>query len=398
LGQISQGSRHADKTESQSEGQPEIRTVTVESPDEALREREAQLKSILDTVPDAMVAIDSRGIILSFSATAERMFGYTAAEVCGKNVSILMPSPHREHHDEYIARYLATGERRIIGIGRIVTGRRKDGSFFPIELSVGEINSGKRRLFTGFIRDLTERQRTQKRLQELQSELSHVSRVSEMGQMASVLAHEVNQPLTAASNYLQTGKLILTKDGAKERLAEAIDKALGQVNRATEILRHLREFVKKSELEQSAENLAKLIDEASALALLGAKERGVKVELRATAELPCVLVDKVQIQQVIVNLMRNAIEAMEGCERRELRVEASTKSADTVCVSVIDTGPGIAPHIRERLFQPFVTSKQQGMGVGLSICRSIVHGQGGELWVEDNPEGGSIFSFTVPAA
>jgi two-component system sensor kinase FixL len=386
----------ADETESQRDQPPEVRAATVDSRDEALREREAQLKSILDTVPDAMVAIDSRGIILSFSATAECMFGYTAAEVCGQNVSILMPSPHRERHDDYIARYLATGERRIIGTGRVVTGQRKDGSFFPIELSVGEIKSEKRRLFTGFIRDLTERQRTQKRMQELQSELSHVSRVSEMGQMASVLAHEVNQPLTAASNYLQTGKLILGKNGAKERLAEAIEKALGQVNRATEILRHLREFVRKSELEQSAENVAKLIDEASALALLGAKESGVKVELRAAAELPLVLVDKVQIQQVVVNLMRNAIEAMEGCERRELRVETSMKSINTVCVSVIDTGPGIAPQIRGRLFQPFVTSKQHGMGVGLSICRSIVRGQGGELWAEDNPEGGTIFSFTIP--
>jgi two-component system sensor kinase FixL len=364
----------------------------------ALFEREAQLKSILDTVPDAMVAIDSRGTILSFSAAAERMFGYSAAEACGQNVSMLMPSPHRERHDAYIARYLETGERRIIGTGRVVTGRRKDGSFFPIELAVGEIKSARRRLFTGFIRDLTERQFTQKRLQELQSELSHVSRVSEMGQMASVLAHEVNQPLTAAANYLQTGKLLLGKEGVKEKLAEAIDKALGQVTRATEILRHLRDFVKKGKTEQSAENLATLVDEASALALLGAKERGVKVALKTESDLPKVYVDKVQIQQVIVNLMRNAIEAMEGCERRELRVEAALASANTVKVSVVDTGPGIAPHIREKLFQPFVTSKPHGMGVGLSICHSIVRGQGGELWVEDNPEGGAIFNFTVPAA
>ncbi len=386
----------ADKTESQPEDP--VGPSVDDARQAALIEREAQLKSILDTVPDAMVAIDSRGIILSFSAAAERMFGYSAAEACGRNVSMLMPSPHREHHDAYIARYLATGERRIIGIGRIVTGRRKDGSFFPIELAVGEIKSARRRLFTGFIRDLTERQFTQKRLQELQSELSHVSRVSEMGQMVSVLAHEVNQPLTAAANYLQTGKLILGKEGAKERLAETIDKALGQVGRATQILRHLRDFVTKGETEQSAENLAKLIDEASALALLGAKERGVKVELHADSDLPRVYVDKVQIQQVVVNLMRNAIEAMEGCERRELRVETALASANSVRVSVVDTGPGIAPHIREKLFQPFVTSKQHGMGVGLSICRSIVRGQGGELWAEDNPEGGTIFSFTVPVA
>ncbi|MBI2718911.1 MAG: PAS domain S-box protein, partial [Rhizobiales bacterium] len=173
----------------------------------AIVEREAHLQSILDTVPDGMIVIDERGIVLSFSAAAERIFGYTADEVCGRNVNLLMPSPHREHHDDYIRRYLTTGERRIVGIGRVVAGQRKDGSTFPMELAVGEVSQGSRRLFTGFVRDITERQLTRQRLQELQSELSHVSRVSEMGQMASALAHEINQPLTAASNYLQAARL-----------------------------------------------------------------------------------------------------------------------------------------------------------------------------------------------
>lgn len=367
---------------------------------EALRDGEGHLKSILDTVPDAMVVIDEHGIIQSFSAAAERMFGYAAEEACGQNVAILMPSPHREHHDAYIGRYMNTGERRIIGIGRVVTGQRRDGSTFPIELAIGEVKLGAHRLFTGFIRDLTERQLTQKRLQELQSELSHVSRVSEMGQMTSVLAHEVNQPLTAASNYLQTAKLILAKDGGavRPKLEEAVEKALGQVTRATQIIRRLREFVKKSETDQTAETLATLIDEASALALIGIKERGVTVRVRAEADIPAVFIDKIQIQQVIVNLMRNAVEAMEKSARRELSVETSRPSPDMVKISVIDTGPGISSEVRLRLFQPFVTSKAQGMGVGLSICRSIVQGHGGELWTENNPEGGAIFSFTVPVA
>src|SRR5262249_47250124 len=151
----------------------------------ALLDREAHLRSILDTIPDGMVVIDEHGIIQSFSTTAERMFGFAAEEVCGCNVSTLMPSPYREGHDRYIARYLATAERRIIGLGRVVTGQRKDGSTFPMELAVGEVRTGAHRLFTGFVRDLTERQRTVRRLQELQSELSHVSRLTEMGQMAS---------------------------------------------------------------------------------------------------------------------------------------------------------------------------------------------------------------------
>lgn len=367
--------------------------------DAALREREAQLRSILDTVPDGMVVIDERGIIQSFSATAERMFGFTSAEVRGHNVSMLMPSPYREGHDGYLARYLATGEAHIIGLGRVVAGQRKDGAIFPLELAVGEVRGDRHRLFTGFVRDLTERQRTQRRVQELQSELSHVSRLNEMGQMASALAHEVNQPLTAATNYLQAGRRLLARgDGAAiERTGSVIDNALAQVTRATQIIRRLRDFVRKGEIAQRAEHVGRIIEEASALALIGAKEREVKVRLRCAAELPEVLIDKIQIQQVVVNLMRNAIEAMEGSERRELTICAETAENQTVEISIVDTGPGIAPEIADRLFQPFVTTKAQGMGVGLSICRSIVEAHGGELRVEANPGGGTIFRFTVPA-
>ena len=213
----------------------------------ALLEREAHLRSILDTIPDGMVVIDERGIVQSISATAERMFGYTADEVCGRNVSMLMPSPHRESHDDYIARYLRTGERRIIGLGRVVAGQRKDATIFPMELEIGEVRGSGHRLFTGFVRDLTERQRTEKRLQELQSELSHVSRLSEMGQMASALAHEVNQPLTAATNYIEAARLLLTGGSAAlERTTAVIDNVAAQINRASQIILRLREFVKKA--------------------------------------------------------------------------------------------------------------------------------------------------------
>ena len=366
----------------------------------SLVEREAHLRSILDTVPDGMIVIDERGIIQSFSATAERMFGFTADEVRGHNVSMLMPSPHRDSHDGYIARYLETGERRIIGLGRVVTGRHKDGTTFPIELAVGEVKGEGHRLFTGFVRDLTERQRTRRRLQELQSELTHISRLTEMGQMASSLAHEINQPLTAATNYLQAARLFLAKgdSAALERTSTVIDNSLAQVTRATQIIQRLRDFVRRGETEQRAEDVGNIIEEASGLALIGAKERGVKVQLRALPQLPQVLIDKVQIQQVVVNLMRNAIEAMEGSERRELTISAAMAGEDAVGISVVDTGPGIAPEIADRLFQPFITTKAHGMGVGLSICRSIVEAHGGKLRTEPNPGGGTVFSFTVPTA
>ena len=244
--------------------------------DAALIENEALLRSILDTVPDGMVVIDEQGLIQSFSATAERMFGYAAAEVCGRNVSMLMPSPYHESHDAYITRYLTTGERRIIGLGRVVTGQRKNGSVFPLELSVGEVKSDGRRLFTGFVRDLTERQETQHRLQELQAELTHVSRLTEMGQMASALAHEINQPLTAATNYLEVARRLVVRNEADAagRAAGIVENAAAQVVRATQIIRRLRDFVRKGESERRVEPVGKMIEEAAALALIGVRDSG----------------------------------------------------------------------------------------------------------------------------
>jgi two-component system sensor kinase FixL len=361
-----------------------------------LAAREAQLRSILETVPDAMIVIDERGRIESFSATAERLFGWSAEEVRGQNVSMLMPSPHREGHDGYLARYLATGERRIIGIGRIVSGLRKDGSTFPMELAVGELFVDSRRLFTGFARDVTERQEAEARLQELQSELVHVARLSEMGQMSSALAHELNQPLSAASTYLQAGlRLMQTKPGAAP--LDALRKAGEQVQRATDILRHLRRFAKKGEVSRRVEDLAQVIEEANALAMVGTRSTGVTLRLNLDPRARSSVIDRVQIQQVVVNLMRNAIEAMAQSDRRELAVSTAPRDGDFHEVTVADTGPGLPAEVAAQLFKPFVTTKESGMGVGLSICRSIVESHGGKIWAEDNPGGGTRFRFTLPA-
>src|SRR5450759_1488783 len=201
--------------------------------------REAHLQSILDTVPEAMIVIDEHGIMQSFSSAAERLFGCRAAEAIGQNIKTLMPSPYRENHGGYLHRYMNTGERRIIGIGRVVVGQRKDGSTFPMELAVGEMKSGDRRFFTGFIRDLTERQMTEARLQELQSELVHISRLTAMGEMASTLAHELNQPLSAISNYLKGTRRLLegNSDDRSVTMRDAMDKAADQAMRAGQIIR-----------------------------------------------------------------------------------------------------------------------------------------------------------------
>ncbi len=365
-----------------------------------LEAREARLRSILDTVPDATVVIDERGIMQSFSAAAVRLFGFSEAEVLGRNVSMLMPSPFREEHDGYIARYLATGEKRIIGIDRVVTGQRKDGSTFPMKLEVGEMRSGDRRFFTGFVRDLTERQETEHKLQELQTELARLSRLTAMGEMASTLAHEINQPLSAISNYLQgCQRLLETVDHPNApKVRDALTETVNQTLRAGHIIRQLREFVARGETERRPENLNKLVEEASALALVGAKEEGVKTHFRFDRQVAPVLVEKVQVQQVLLNLMRNAIEAMHGCPRKELLVTTSKIGKDKVEVSVADTGSGLSGDIEGRLFQPFVTTKPSGMGVGLSISKRIVEAHGGEMWAEPNPDGGTVFRFTLESA
>jgi two-component system sensor kinase FixL len=367
----------------------------------ALLEREAHLQSILDTVPDAMIVIDTRGIVGSFSAAAERLFGWSAADVIGRNVSLLMPAPYQAAHDGYLHRYLATGERRIIGIGRVVVGQRKDGSTFPMELSVGEMKVGESRFFTGFVRDLTERQLTETRLQELQSELVHVSRLTAMGEMASALAHELNQPLSAIANYLRGSQRLLQRGDPADlpRLAEALDRAASQALRAGDVIRRLRDFIGRGETERQVESASRLIEEASALALVGIKELGVHVRMNFDPAADRVLADRVQIQQVIINLLRNAIDAMHEAKPAELVVSVAPGEPGFTAISVSDTGSGLGEEVQARLFEPFMTTKKEGMGVGLSICRTIVEAHGGTISARNNERGpGATFAFTLPTA
>jgi two-component system sensor kinase FixL len=368
--------------------------------EEALRNREEHLRSILETVPDAMIVIDAVGAIQLFSRAAERMFGVSQDQAIGENVRILMPEPDRGRHDSYLERYRSGGEPRIIGIGRIVTGRRADGSTFPMHLSVGEAKWGERRYFTGFVRDLTEQQRTQASLERMQAELTHVSRLSAMGEMASALAHELNQPLAAISNYMKGSRRLLASspDPNAAKIETALDRAAEQAIRAGQIIRRLRDFVLRGESERRVESVAKLVEEAAALALVGSREQGLQLRFALDPACDRVAADRVQIQQVLVNLLRNAMEAMAESPRRELAVSSRPVADGLVEIAVADTGQGLPEAVRAKLFQPFFTTKEAGMGVGLSISRTIVEAHGGKLSAEANPAGGATFRLTLPAA
>ena len=361
---------------------------------------EAHLRSILATIPDAMIIIDEMGIIHSFSAAAEKMFGYAEQEIIGENVSVLMPSPDRERHDGYLKNYRETGIRKIIGIGRVTTARHRDGNTFPIELSIGEAWVDGRRVFTGFIHDITQRQAAELRFHELQSELAHVGRLSEMGTLASSLAHELNQPLTAIASYSEGAADLLEGEPDAEKLEmarEALRDTAEQAIRAGQIVRRMRDFLSHGESEQRLESLSKIVTEANALALVGSREHGIDVQIHLDPHDYQVFVDRIQIQQVLFNLIRNAIEAMLDSSVRALTI-ATQSEGDFVTIMIEDTGSGIDEALAPQIFQPFVTSKQGGMGIGLSICRTIIEAHGGRIWFESGADGGTIFRVNLPKA
>jgi two-component system sensor kinase FixL len=379
--------------------------VLIEAGDEAQPQRDAaqvsaHVRSILETALDGMVVIDVAGRIEAFNSSAQRMFGYSEAEALGENVRILMGDHDRPRHDGYIERYLGTGERRIIGIGRIVTGQRKDGAQFPLHLSIGETKVDGRRLFTGIMHDLTEERRSEGRSQALQSELAHISRLSALGEMGSALAHELNQPLAAIGNYITGSRRLLANapSPTTTRVDSALERAAEQVLRAGNIIRRLRDFVSRRVSERSVESLAKLVEEASALGLVGAREKEVTIKFKLDPLHDRVVVDPIQIEQVLVNLLRNGLDAMASAPRRELTVSSRLAAPAVVEVAVADTGCGLAPDTLARLFEPFFTTKAAGLGVGLSISRGIVEAHGGEMRAENNEDGGATFRFTLPTS
>ncbi len=361
--------------------------------EDALRESEARARSVLDGVADAIITINEAGLIRSVNRATTKLFGYSAQELVGKDISLLLPDPHNSKHQGYIQNYLRTGKAKIIGMDREVEGRRKNGSLLPAELTVSEIMHGAERLFIGFIRDLSEKRKFEARLDKL-----HANRLSSMSEVVGALAHEINQPLAAATTYLQVAR---RQCGVLDQKSSDIDgtlnSAAAELVRAARIIGQLREFISRGDPEKSMQNLHKLIRQACDLTASGMQKANVECILRLHATEDAVFVDKVQIQQVLVNLIRNAKEAMSNSETRKLTILTEVRSGD-IQTDVVDTGCGVPEPARADLFQPFTTTKTNGLGVGLSISQSIIEDHYGKLWVEPNPGGGSRFSFTLPLA
>jgi two-component system, LuxR family, sensor kinase FixL len=488
---------------------------------------DALFSALIATAVDGIVVIDARGVVQIYSPACERLFGYSPEEVLGENVKLLMPQPFHGEHDQYLANYRSTGERRIIGIGREVVGRRKDRTTFPMYLSVGEGEIGGQAIFVGIIhdlsalraaernreasdrhlanivessddiilsktldgvvmswnaaaerifgytagemigrpisgivppdrlaeeddilrrvrvgehithyetvrrhkdghdiivslsvspvrdadgkivgaskiaRDVTEQRKAENRAAELQFELLHVSRLSAMGQMTAAIAHEVNQPLTAVANYVSAARRTISSlgnDAPVVKAREFMEKAAEQTLRAGAIVRNLRDFVEKRESQHVPHDINKVVTEAVALGLAGAAHIGVKVRLDLDSTLAPVLIDKIQIQQVLLNLIRNSIEAMAVTPERELVLSTAPDAPGFVAVTVADSGPGLADEVAERLFQPFTTTKEQGMGIGLNICHAIIEDHGGRIWLLPDVRKGASFRIRLPLA
>lgn len=371
--------------------------------------RTSLLELIIETAPDAIITSDEHGVILSFSPAAERMFGFTEDEAVGQNLTILMPEPHRSEHDGYIAHYLDTGEKRIIGLGREVRARRKSGETFVAELAVGELRHGDRRVFTGFIRDASDRAIAEARARDLQIRLDRVARIQMLGEMSTALAHEINQPLTAITNFSNAVRRALEKgEPDLETVARHVGAIEEQSQRAGEIIRRMRKMVERGKAEIKPDDINDIIAEAIRVSRMSGGHSGPEVHLDLGKDLPRVLADRIQIQQVLLNLMRNAYEAVTADEhsltiesrlgRQSERIVLSAGVAgDEILVSVLDTGPGIPNEVLERVFEPLVSTKAAGLGVGLAVCRSIVQAHGGRIWAE-NTDQGAIFRFTLPVA
>ena len=374
--------------------------------EEDLRSSEEKHRVIVEAANDAVLSMDERGAILLANPATKRIFGYDAVEIVGKPMTMLMPEMMRKLHENGFKRYLTTGKRHLNWQGIELTAQRKDGQAFPVEVSFGEMTSDGHKIFTGFIRDISEKKKAEEALQEserslqmAQAELARVSRLTTMGELAASIAHEVNQPLTAVINNSSAClRLLANRNLEPEVLHRALEGIVADGTRASTVLARIRAFIKKEPAERNEFDINEVIQEVLALAGRELYENQVLLDRQLTTDLPFVLADRVQLQQVLLNLIMNAIEAMTAVttQPRLLWVQSRIDASGEVLVAVSDSGTGFDLDV-DRVFTPFFTTKADGLGMGLSISRSLVESHGGRLWATPNSPHGAVFSFTLPA-
>ena len=355
--------------------------------------------ALMEAAVDAIILIDREGLIERFNRAAVEMFGYEESEVRGRNVNMLMPQPHRARHDGYLSRYRETGQAAIIGSGREETALRKNGETFPILLTVGEFRQKDVRKFVGFVRDLSESRAAQVKVRQLEAQLAHADRLVALGELTAGIAHEINQPLTAIAAYADAGRAMTERDGASapgdmKSICERIGK---QSRRAAEVVQRLRRMVRSGTVVKARHNINKILSNVLLLFEYEANRTGIQIEYDPVPSLPAIYVDDVQIQQVLVNLVKNSLDALvdSGSQDGRITIVAGREGAE-LNVAVTDNGPGVSEQDREHLFEAFFTTREQGVGLGLSICKTIAAAHGGKLNYSRPAEGGCRFTLSLP--
>jgi two-component system sensor kinase FixL len=357
------------------------------------------LDVLMDTAVDAIIIIDSEGKILRFNRAAQELFIYTAEEVCGRNVSMLMSDNHSTRHDEYLKRYLDTGDARVIGLVLEETGVKSDGSTFPLKLSVGEVKGDGGSQFISIIHDLSEKRAGEDKVRQLEEQLLHADRLVILGELTAGIAHEINQPLTAIAAYADAGRHLVQRSsgGSPENINVICEKIAEQSRRAAEVVQRLRKLVQTGSVSKARHDINKIINNTILLFDYEIKKRLLKLEFFPAKGIDILYVDDIQIQQILINLVKNGLDAIRSSGQTEGWITIHVKKiGKVVSIEVQDNGSGVSQADRRHLFESFFTTKPKGVGLGLSICKNIAAAHGGNLRYERPVEGGSRFTLTLP--
>jgi two-component system sensor kinase FixL len=376
-----------------------IRTRERKKDETALIETQAYSQAVVDTVIEAVISLDSNGMIKTVNRSTENMFGYTFSELHGKSINMLMPSPFGHEHNRFIKDYIDINKANVTGTGREMIAIKKDGSTFPIDFSISEVFHQKDRTFVGLIRDISQQRAAEDEARVHREQLAQVSRLNALGEMASGIAHEINQPLAAISLFSQAGKRMLDA-GQYERVSEVFNKLSQHAQRAGAIIERIQSMARQHESQKQVTDFAALVSEVAQLAVAEARIHDIDIEIDIAQDLPRVMLDIVQIQQVALNLLRNGVQAMQAincANGKRIVLSVSVSDNGDIKFAVVDSGLGVSKASAKELFQPFSTSKENGMGMGLTIGRAFIEAHDGRIDFYNNISGGATFYFTLPA-